>query len=104
MPPIGIPLVLEDKGHLTKMFEPWHSKVDSKNTTFKSTMFSKCYNGIINATHRFLIPQELLNCNTRNIIFSMNRHHTFVWSRYANMEDFHSRMMSFYLYEEAFEK
>jgi hypothetical protein len=25
-PPIGRPLVLADKGHLAKMFEPWHSR------------------------------------------------------------------------------
>jgi hypothetical protein len=86
------------------MFEPWHSREDSENTTFNNTTFSKWYNGLIDATQRLHIPQELLNCNTRNIAFSMNRHHTFVWPRYANREDFHSWMLSFYLDEEAFDK
>jgi hypothetical protein len=39
-----------------------------------------------------------------NISFSMNHHHTFVWPRYANREDFHSCMLPFYLDEEAFDK
>jgi hypothetical protein len=34
----------------------------------------------------------------------MNRHHTFVWPRHANREDFYLRMFSFYLDEEAFNK
>jgi hypothetical protein len=39
-----------------------------------------------------------------NIAFSMNFHHTFVWPRYSNREDFHSCMLPFYLDEEAFQK
>jgi hypothetical protein len=34
----------------------------------------------------------------------MNWHHMFVWPRHANREDFHSRMVSFYQDEEAFNK
>jgi hypothetical protein len=34
----------------------------------------------------------------------MNQHHTFVWLRYANKEEFHLRMLPFYLDEEAFDK
>jgi hypothetical protein len=48
--------------------------------------------------------QDLLNCNTRNIAFSMNRCNTFVWPRHVNSEDFHSRMLSFYLDKESFDK
>jgi hypothetical protein len=103
-PPVGRLLALADKGCLVKMFEPWHSREDSKNTIFNTMTFSKWYNGIIDATQRLHIPQELLNCNTRNIAFSMNQQHTFAWSRHANKEDFHSRMLSFYLDEEAFDK
>jgi len=65
-------LALADKGHLTKIFEPWHSRADSENTAFKNTTFSKWYNGLIDATQRLPIPQELLNCNTRNISLNMN--------------------------------
>jgi hypothetical protein len=72
IPPNGRPLELEDKGHLTKMFEPWHSSVDSENVTFNNTTFSKWYNGLNDTTQRLCIPQELLKCNTRNIAFSMN--------------------------------
>jgi hypothetical protein len=66
-------LPLADKGHLAKMFEPWHSRADSENTTFNNTTFSKWYNMIIDATQRLCIPQEILNYNTRNIAFNMNR-------------------------------
>jgi hypothetical protein len=34
----------------------------------------------------------------------MNCHHTFVWRRKAKREDFHYRMLPFYLDEEAFDK
>lgn len=71
-PPAGRPLALADKGRMAKMFEPWHSRVDSENTTFNNSTFSKWYNALIDATQRLRIPQELLNCNTRNIAFSMN--------------------------------
>jgi hypothetical protein len=103
-PPTGRPLALEDKGSLVNMFEPWHSRVDSEKTTFNNTTFSKWYNGLIDATQRLRISQEFLNCNTRNIAFSMNQQHMFVWPRHANMLDFHSRMLLLYLDEEAFEK
>jgi hypothetical protein len=89
MPLSGRPLALADKGHLENMFEPWHSRADSKNTTFKNTVFSKWYNRLIETMQRLCIPHELLKCNMRNIAFRMNRHHMFVWLRYANMEDFH---------------
>jgi hypothetical protein len=65
---------------------------------------TKWYNGLIDATQRLRIPQEILNCNTRNISFSMNRHHTFVWPRHVSKEYFHTRMLPFYLDEEAFDK
>jgi hypothetical protein len=67
-------------------------------------VFSKWYNGLIETTQRLCIPHELLNCNIRNITFIMNWHHMFVWLRHANREDFHSRMLSFHLDEEAFDK
>jgi hypothetical protein len=104
MPPVGRPLTLEYKGHMENIFDPWHSKEDSENTTFNIVAFSKWYNALIDTTQRFCILQELLNCNTRNIAFSMNRHHTFVWSRHVSREYFHSRMFPFYLDEEAFDK
>jgi hypothetical protein len=103
-PPTRIPLALADKGCLAKMFEPWHSRADSENMAFNKKMFSKWYNGMIDATQRLRIQQELLNCNTRNIAFNMNRHHMFVWLRHANRESFHFRMLPFYLDEEAFDK
>jgi hypothetical protein len=59
---------------------------------------------MIDEMQRLCIPQELLNCNIRNISFSVNWHNTFVWSRHVNREDFHSRMLSFYLDKEAFDK
>jgi hypothetical protein len=55
-PPVGIPLALADKGCLEKMFDPWHSRVESENTTFNNTTFLKWYNILIDATHRFHIP------------------------------------------------
>jgi hypothetical protein len=30
-PPMGRQLALADKGHLAKMFQPWHSRVDQEN-------------------------------------------------------------------------
>jgi hypothetical protein len=104
MPLTGRTLALEYKGHLENMFELWHSRTDLENTSFNNTTFSKQYNKLINSTQSFCILQELLKFNMRNIAFKMNRHHTFVWLRYANREDFHSRMMSFYLDEEDFNK
>jgi hypothetical protein len=103
-PPMGRASTLPDKGRMAKMFEPWQSRSDSENAAFNTATFSKWYNGLIDATQRLCIPQELLNCNTRNISFSMNRHHTFVWPRHVSKEDFHSRMLPFYLDEEAFDK
>jgi hypothetical protein len=103
-PPARRPLALADKGRLAKMFEPWNSRADLENTTFNNMTLSNWYNKLIDAMQRLHIPQELLNCNTKNIAFSMNPHHTFVWPRHANREDFHSRMMSFYLDEKAFDK
>jgi hypothetical protein len=96
--------VIPDKGHMARMFEPWQSRPDSKNTAFNAATFTKWYNSLIDATQRLRIPQDLINCNTRNISFSMNQHHTFFWPRHVSREDFHTRMLSFYLDEEAFEK
>jgi hypothetical protein len=45
-----------------------------------------------------------LNLNTWNIAFGLNRHNTFVWPRHVRPEDFHSRLLPFYLDEEAFDK
>jgi hypothetical protein len=104
MPPSGIPLSPVDKGLLAKMFEPWHSRSDSENTMFNNAMFLKWYNQLLDATQRLCIPHELLNLNMRNIAFGLNLHHTFVWPRHVKVEDFHSRMLSFYLDEEAFDK
>jgi hypothetical protein len=59
---------------------------------------------MLDATQRLRIPHELLNLNMRNIVFRLNHHHTFVWPRNIKNEYFHSRMLSFYLDEEAFEK
>jgi DNA-binding transcriptional regulator/RsmH inhibitor MraZ len=103
-PPARRQLVLVQKGHMEKMFEPWHSRADLENTAFKNSTFSKWYNAMIDTTQRLCIPQELLNCNMGNISFIMNRHHTVVWSRHVYREEFYSRMMSFYLDEEAFKK
>jgi hypothetical protein len=86
------------------MFEPWHSRSNIENTSFNNTSFSKWYNRLLDTTQRLRIPQEFLNCNMRNIAFSMNHHHTFIWPRYSNREDFHSCMLPFYLDEEAFDK
>jgi hypothetical protein len=67
-------------------------------------MYNDMYNRLIDATQRLCILQELLNYNTRNIAFSMNQNHKFLWPRYANREESHSRMFPFYLEEEAFDK
>jgi hypothetical protein len=104
MPPIGRPLSPKNKEILVKMFEPWHSRLDLDNTAFNNMAFSKWYNRLIDTTHRLHILHELLNCNKRNIAFSMNHHHTLMWTRYDNREEFHLRMLSFYLDEEAFNK
>jgi hypothetical protein len=93
-----------DKGRMAKMFEPWQSRLDSENTSFNATTFSKWYNSLVDETQRLHIPQELINWNTRNISFSMNRHNTFVWPRHVSREDFHTRMLPFYLDEEAFDR
>jgi hypothetical protein len=42
-PTSGIPLSPADKGFLAKMFEPWNSRLDSENTAFNNTGFSKWY-------------------------------------------------------------
>jgi hypothetical protein len=60
-PPIARLLPLEDKGHLVKMFEPWHSRTDSEYINFNTMVFSKLYNGIIDRTQRLRIPHEILN-------------------------------------------
>jgi hypothetical protein len=77
-PPVGRQPAIPGKVRMVKMFEPWQSRPDLENTAFNTTTFSKWYNGLIDATQIFCIPRELLNCNTRNIAFSMNWHHTFV--------------------------
>jgi hypothetical protein len=102
--PIGRQLKPIDKGNLAKMFEPWHSRLDLENMEFKNATFLKWYNQLIYTTQWLSIPQELLNLNTRNIEFALNRHYTFVWSRHAKPEDFHTRSLPFYLDEEAFDK
>jgi hypothetical protein len=102
--PMGRESTLPDKGNMVKMFEPWQSRSDSENATFNTAMFSKWYNGLIDAMQRLRIPQELLNCNKRNISFNMNQHHALVWSRHVSKEYFHSKMLLFYLDEEAFNK
>jgi hypothetical protein len=104
MPPTGRLLSPIDKGQLEKVFEPWHSRLDSENTAFNNTMFSKWYNRLLDTTQRLHIPQEFLNLNTWNIAFSMNNHHIFVWPRHDNREYFHSHMLPFYLYKEDFDK
>ena len=71
-PPVGILSTMASKGRLTKMFEPCQSRTDSENATFNNATFSKWYNGIIDITQRLRILQDLLNCNTRKISFSMN--------------------------------
>jgi hypothetical protein len=59
---------------------------------------------MIDATQWSCIPQEILNNNTRNIAFSMNRHNTFIWPRHASREHFHTPMLPFYLDEDALDK
>jgi hypothetical protein len=54
-PSTGRLLALENKGCLTNMFEPWHSREDSENITFNNMKFSKWYNGLIDATQRLQI-------------------------------------------------
>jgi hypothetical protein len=103
-PPMGRQLKILDKGRMAKMFEPWKSRPDSENTTLNNAAFAKWYNSMIDAMQRLHIQQEILNCNTRNITFSMNQHNTFVWLRHASWEHFHTRMLPFYLDEEAFDK
>jgi hypothetical protein len=103
-PPMGRQPTIPDKGRMEKMFEPWKSIPDLENTTLNYATFSKWYNGMIDATQRLRIPQYLLNRNMRNITFSMNRHKTFIWPRHASKEHFHTRMLPFYLDEEAYDK
>jgi hypothetical protein len=95
---------IPDKGRMAKMFEPWQSRPDLENTSLNNASFSKWYNAMIDAMQRLCIPQEILNCNMRNISFSMNRHNTFIWMRHASREHFHTRILPFYLDEEAFDK
>jgi hypothetical protein len=40
----------------------------------------------------------------QNIAFGLNRHYMFVWLRHVKPEDFHTRLLPFYLDEEAFDK
>jgi hypothetical protein len=54
-PPMGISLVLVEKGHLAKIFEPYQSKTDLEHTTFNNVGLSKWYNGIIDTTQRLCI-------------------------------------------------
>jgi hypothetical protein len=103
-PPTGRASMLLDKGRMAKMFEPWQSRSYSKKANFNITVFSKWYNGLIEATQRLRILQALLNCIMRNISFSMNRHHTFLWPRHVSKEYFNLKMLSLYLDEEAFDK
>jgi hypothetical protein len=46
-PPMGRHLALADKGHLAKMFEPWHSRADWENHEFNNVAFSKWHNLLI---------------------------------------------------------
>jgi hypothetical protein len=55
-PPAGRPLSPVDKGRLKNMFEPWHSRSNSENTSFNNTVFSKWYNRLLDATQRLCIP------------------------------------------------
>jgi hypothetical protein len=71
---------------------------------FNNVTFMKWYNQLINATQGFCIPQDILNLNKRNITFGINHHYTFFWMRHANLKDFHTRMLPFYLEKESFEK
>jgi hypothetical protein len=93
---------MADKGSLAKMFEPWHSRMDQENHEFNNVAFSKLYNFLIEATHIWCIPQELLNLNTQNITFRLNGQNTLVWPRHTNLDEFHSRFIPFYLYAETF--
>jgi len=95
---------IPDKGCMAKMFEPWQSRPNSETTSLNNTTFSKFYNAMIDATQRPRIPREILNSNMRNIAFNMNWHNKCVWSRHASREHFHTRLLPFYLYEEAFDK
>jgi hypothetical protein len=89
---------------MVKFFDPWKSRPDSENIALNNAGFAKWYNSMIDATQRLCILQEILNCNMRNIAFNMNWHNTFVWLRHASREHFHTRMISFYLDEEDFDK
>jgi hypothetical protein len=71
---------------------------------FNNVSFAKWYTHLIDATQRWHIPQDLLNLNTHNIAFGLNRHNTLVWLRHVRPEDFHSRLLPFYLDEESFDK
>jgi len=82
-PPMGKQLAPIDKGHLTKIFEPWHARSNSKNMDFNNTAFLKWYNQLIDATQRMRIPQNLLSFYTRNISFPLNPNCTFIWPRHA---------------------
>jgi hypothetical protein len=92
------------KGRLAKTFEPWHARLDQENMEFNNVAFAKWYTQLIDVTQQWHITQKLLNLNTQNIAFGMNRHNTLVWSRHEKPEDFHSRFLPFYLDEEAFDK
>jgi hypothetical protein len=43
-PPMGRQLAPADKGHLAKMFEPWHARLDQENMEFNNVTFLKWYN------------------------------------------------------------
>jgi hypothetical protein len=49
-PTMGRQPTIPDKGRIVKMFEPWQSRPDSKNTTFNNTTFAKWYNSLIYET------------------------------------------------------
>jgi hypothetical protein len=65
------------------MFEPWHARSDQENMEFNNVTFAKWYTQLIDATQWWCIPQELLNLNTQNIAFGLNRHNTLVWPRHV---------------------
>jgi hypothetical protein len=103
-PAMGRQLAIVDKGCLTKMFEPWHARPGSENMEFINVVFLKWYTQVINTTQSMCIPRELLNLNTRNISFSLNRQDTFSWPRHAKHSDFHTRPLSVYLDEHILDK
>jgi hypothetical protein len=103
-PPTGSLLELADKGNLANILEPWNASSDSENMEFNNARFLKWYNHLIDTTQWLHIPWELLNLNTRNIGFGLNHQYTFVSSRHVKPKEFHTRLLKFYIEEEAFDK